>query len=224
MFYILRKILKWSFYLLIPIGIISTICYFWIENANTDKLFDEVGNVPACETAIVLGTSKSIGKGTENLYFKYRIDAAAKLYQANKVRKFILSGDNRVNDYNEPKDMKKALLKRGIPDSCLVLDHAGLRTFDSMVRSKEIFGQDSIIVVSQQFHNARALFIANKIGLKAYGFNAQKVTTQKAWKVMLREFFSRTKCVIDLYVLNAKPKHMGDKINISIDINTSLPE
>jgi SanA protein len=142
------------------------------------------------------------------------MDAAARLYEAKKVHKFILSGDNRVNDYNEPKDMKKALMKKGIPDSCIVLDYAGLRTFDSMVRCKEIFGQDSVVVVSQQFHNARSLFIANKIGLTAFGFNAKKVTTQKTVKMKFREFFSRIKCVLDIYVFNTKPKHLGEKIPV----------
>jgi SanA protein len=83
-----------------------------------------------------------------------------------------------------------------------------------MVRSKEIFGQDSIIIISQEFHNARALFIANKIGLTAFGFNAQKVTNQHSIKIKIRELFSRTKCILDLYLLNTKPKHLGKKIKI----------
>ena len=133
---------------------------------------------------------------------------------AKKVNYLILSGDNRVDEYNEPKDMHDALVKLGVADSCLILDYAGLRTFDSMVRSKEVFGQDSIIVVSQEFHSARAVFIANKIGLTAYGFNAQKVTTQQTLKIKIRELFSRTKCILDLYLLNTKPKHLGEKIKI----------
>jgi SanA protein len=214
MLFLLRKIISWSFFLAFLTAIAGTVCYFWIEYANVARVFDEVENVPKCRTAIVLGTAKSIGPGKDNLYFKYRMEAAAKLFNSGKVNRFILSGDNRVDDYNEPKDMKKALIKLGIPDSCLIMDYAGLRTFDSMVRCKEVFGQDSVIVVSQQFHNARALFIANEIGLTAFAFNAQKVTTQKTVRIKTREFFSRIKCVFDLYVLNTKPKHLGDKIDI----------
>ncbi|MCE3229766.1 MAG: putative rane protein [Bacteroidetes bacterium] len=214
MFTILRKIFKWTFYLACVIALIGSICFFWVEKSAEKSLYDNSSQVPSCKTALVLGTSAHLANGTANLYFTYRIDAAVKLYEAKKVKKFILSGDNRVNDYNEPKDMKKALIKRGVPDSCLVLDYAGLRTFDSMVRCKEIFGQDSVIVVSQQFHNARSVFIANKIGLTAFGFNAQKVTTQKTFKMKFREFFSRIKCVLDLYVFNTKPRHLGDKISI----------
>jgi SanA protein len=192
----------------------GSICFLWIENSNSENLFDDVSKVPPCRAAIVLGTSAHLGNGTNNLYFTYRIDAAVKLYEAQKIKKFILSGDNRVNDYNEPRDMKKALVERGVPDTCIVLDYAGLRTFDSMVRCKEVFGQDSIIVVSQQFHNVRALFIAKKIGLTAFGFNAKKVTTQKTVKMKFREFFSRIKCVLDLYIFKTKPKHLGEKIPV----------
>lgn len=214
MLFILRKILKWLVYLAVLTLLFGTICYAWIEYANRERLYDDVTALPSCRTALVLGTSAHLGNGINNLYFTYRMDAAAKLYEAGKVKKLILSGDNRVNDYNEPKDMKKALLQRGVPDSCIVLDYAGLRTFDSMVRCKEVFGQDSVIVVSQQFHNARSLFIAHKIGLTAFGYNAKKVTTQKTVKMKFREFFSRIKCVLDLYVFNTKPKHLGEKIPV----------
>ena len=209
-----RKLLKWIIYGSIPVLIVGSICFYWIEKSNQIFLFNDVSQIPNCKTAIVLGTSHYLNNGTQNLYFSYRINAAVKLFEAKKIKRFILSGDNRVNDYNEPKEMKKALIQFGVPDSCIVLDYAGLRTFDSMVRCKEIFGQDSTIVISQQFHNARALFIAHKIGLTAFGFNAQEVNTQQSYKIKCREFFSRIKCVLDLYVLNTKPKHLGDKILI----------
>lgn len=214
MIFLFRKILKWSIYLAVTGLTAGVIFFYWIEYANKKKLYDDVSAIPACYAGLVLGTSAHLAGGSDNLYFTYRIDAAVKLFEAGKVKKLILSGDNRVNDYNEPKDMKKALIKRGIPDSCLVLDYAGLRTFDSMVRCKKVFGQDSVIVISQQFHNARALFIADKTGLTAFGFNAKKVTTQKAVKMKFREFLSRIKCVLDLYVFNTRPKHLGDKIFI----------
>lgn len=189
-------------------------CFFWIERSTRTALFNDAAALPACKTALVLGTSQYLKNGSSNLYFTYRIDAAEKLFKSGKVRFLILSGDNRVNDYNEPKRMQKALMQRGVPDSCLVLDYAGLRTFDSMVRCREVFGQDSVIVVSQQFHNARACFIAERIGLTCFGYNAQQVTTQQQLKIRIREFFSRIKCVLDLYILNTQPKHLGQKITI----------
>jgi len=190
------------------------LCFYHIEKFSNPFLYNDASHLPPCRAALVLGTSPRLSSGTDNLYFTYRMNAAEELYRAGKVRTLILSGDNHVKDYNEPQNMKKALLRRGIPDSCLILDYAGLRTFDSMVRCREIFGQDSIIVVSQEFHNARAVFIGRKTGMVAYGFNAQKVTTQKALKMKAREFFSRIKCVLDQYVLNTRPKHLGESIRI----------
>jgi len=191
------------------------ICFRVIEKQANEFLFNSYYSIPNCKTGIVLGTSKRLANGTENLYFSYRMDAAEKLFKAGKVKHLILSGDNRANHYNEPRDMYRELIRRGIPDSCLVADYAGLRTFDSMVRCREVFGQDSVIVISQQFHNARAVFIGRKIGLVCYGFNARKVTTQSETKIMIREFFSRIKCLMDFYLLNTKPRHLGEKIRIS---------
>lgn len=210
----MKRIFKISFYALILFLVFGFACFFWIELSPREFLFDDTAPIPACKTALVLGTSQYLKSGSKNPYFTYRIDAAERLFRAGKVRFLILSGDNRVNDYNEPKSMQQALIRRGIPDSCLVLDYAGLRTFDSMVRCREIFGQDSVIVVSQQFHNSRAAFISQRIGLTCFGYNARKVTMQQHLKITVREFFSRIKCVLDLYVLNTKPRHLGEKIKI----------
>lgn len=210
----LRKPLKFFLLFCAAFILAGIFCFRHIEKFSTAFLSDKPEQLPACKTAIVLGTSRYLSSGIENLYFTYRINAAEQLYRSKKARVFILSGDNSKNNYNEPQDMKNALMARGIPDSCLVPDYAGLRTFDSMVRCREIFGQDSVIVVSQQFHNVRAVFISRKTGLIAFGLNAQEVTTQKAIKIKIREFFSRIKCVLDIYVLNPEPKYLGDKIKI----------
>lgn len=214
MIFLFRKTFKILFYSTIILVLILSICHMTIAWSTEKQLYTSVDSIPKTKVGIVLGTSRKLANGTKNLYFSYRIAAAKKLFEAGKVNYLILSGDNRVNNYNEPKDMQEALIEEGIPDSCLVLDYAGLRTFDSMVRCKEIFGQDSIIVISQEFHNARAVFIANKIGLTAFGFNAQKVINQKTTYIKIREFFSRTKCILDLYLLGTKPKHLGKKIKI----------
>jgi SanA protein len=210
----LKALLKYGAYAGGLVLLVGFACFLWIERSAQPVLFDELASLPSCKTALVLGTSPHLKDGSKNPYFTYRMDAAEKLFRAGKVRFLILSGDNRVNDYNEPKSMQQALIRRGLPDSCLVLDHAGLRTFDSMVRCHEIFGQDSVIVVSQQFHNTRAAFISRHIGLICFGYNAQKVNLQHQWKISVREFFSRIKCVLDLYVLNTQPRHLGKKIKI----------
>jgi len=208
------KLFKICFYCFCSFLVFGFICNYLVQLTTKKQLTNDVQKIRHCKVALVLGTSRYLSNGNKNLYFTYRINAAVELFKAKKTDYLLLSGDNRKNEYNEPKDMHDALIENGIPDSCLVLDYAGLRTFDSMVRCKDVFGQDTIIVISQQFHTERAVFIANKIGLIAYGFNAQKVTSQKAIKIKIREFFSRIKCVLDIYILNTKPKHLGQKIKI----------
>ena len=123
-------------------------------------------------------------------------------------------GDNSKDYYNEPKVMRKALMDMGVPDSVIVLDYAGLRTFDSMIRAKEIFGLDTVMVVSQRFHNERAVFIGRENGIIAYGYNASNVIYQNQMKVKVREFFAKVKCFLDVYILATKPKHLGEKIKV----------
>lgn len=211
----IRRLFKITIYLCLLIILAGLFCFYSIRNESEDFITHDVSKVVPCKTGLVLGTSRLLANGTENLYFSYRIDAAEKLFKSGKVKYLILSGDNRVNDYNEPKEMKKQLIKKGVPDSCIILDYAGLRTFDSMIRCKQIFGQDSVVVVSQEFHNQRAVYIAKHIGLTAFGYNAQEVTSQSALKIKFREFFSRIKCMLDLYILNTQPKHLGEKTKIA---------
>jgi len=207
----LFKLLALVSFLIFAFGFL---CFYIIQTSSEQFLYDGIAQIKPCKTGIVLGTARKMANGTENLYFTYRINAAEELFKAGKVKFLILSGDNRVNSYNEPFEMREELLKKGIPDSCLIPDCAGLRTFDRMVRCHEIFGQDSVIVISQEFHNARAIYIAKHIGLIAVGYNAKKVTTQNAIKIKFREFFSRIKCILDLYVLDTKPQHLGEKIKV----------
>ena len=107
--------------------------------------------------------------------------------------------------------MKKELISAGVPDSVIFLDYAGFRTYDSMIRAKEVFGQTKFIVVSQQFHNERAIFIARQYGIEAYGYNAEDVSAYSGFKTKVRELFARVKVFIDVYT-NKKPKFLGEKV------------
>jgi SanA protein len=109
--------------------------------------------------------------------------------------------------------MKEELIKQGIPDSVVFLDYAGFRTFDSVIRAKEIFGQDSIIIISQQFHNERAIYIARKNNISAWGYNAKNVNSYKGFMTKIREYFARDKVFIDL-LFGTKPKFLGQKITL----------
>ncbi|MDQ3534644.1 MAG: YdcF family protein [Bacteroidota bacterium] len=170
----------------------------WVLYITHKHIFFDCKEIPANEYALVLGTSKRMVGGNPNPYFYYRMEAAAELYKYDKVKKFILSGDNRTKYYNEPNDMKIALMELGIPDSVITLDIAGLRTFDSVLRSKEIYGLDKVTIVTQGFHSSRAVFIGQYFDIEASAFVAKNRPLNKSFKLMIREYFARTKAVIDI--------------------------
>jgi len=200
----------------ILLGLSLMICYFWIEIQTQGRVYapSELATLPAKKVALLLGTVKRLRNGRINRYFRYRIEAVVQLYKAGKIKHIIASGDNRTKYYNEPIEMQKSLLAQGIPREAITLDYAGFRTLDSVVRCKEIFSQDDIIVVSQAFHNKRALFISDFYGIKAIGFNARGVAWHEDLKTPLREWLARLKAVLDLYVLGTQPKFLGDKVEI----------
>lgn len=184
-----------------------------IDRYSKGKLYDTVSDVPHYHTALVLGTSPIGRKGGPNRYFLYRIDATVKLYEAGKIDRILVSGDNHKRGYNEPEEMRKALVDQGIPEEVIFLDYAGFRTFDSVVRAKEVFGQSKFIVVSQKFHNGRAVFIARKKGIKAAGFNAADVRASYGFITHAREWGARCKVFIDL-LFGKKPHFLGEPVDI----------
>jgi len=184
-----------------------------ISSVSEPFVSDNINNITPVKVGLLLGTSKSIKSGRRNDFFYNRIDATVELFKSNKIKYVIVSGDNGTNYYNEPQDMKDALVASGIPDSVIVLDYAGFRTFDSVLRAKEIFGQDSIIIISQKFHNERAVFIARKNFIVAFGYNAREVESFGGFRTKLREIFARDKVFFD-FAFGVKPKFLGEKIKI----------
>ncbi len=162
---------------------------------------------------LLLGTSKYKDKGRQiiNDYYQNRIDAAVALYMAGKVDYIIVSGDNSTVYYNEPQLMRDDLIAKGVPANRIVLDNAGFRTLDSILRCRDIFGQTSFTIISQAFHNKRALYIANHKDLTAVAFNAEDGVDY--WTVNLREKFARIKMLCDL-ATDRKAKVYGEKVEI----------
>lgn len=181
---------------------------------NKRLCYDDITELPENKTGLLLGTSKYMKDGSPNLFYKYRINAAVQLYKSGKIKYIIASGDNRKANYNEPKRMKADLIKEGVPENRIFADYAGFRTFDSVVRSKEVFGQNKITIISQRFHNLRAVFIAKHFGIDAVAYNAESVRNIDGVKIRFRELFARIKALLDIYVLNTKPKYLGEKIYI----------
>ncbi|MCF6183872.1 MAG: YdcF family protein [Bacteroidales bacterium] len=204
--------------IIISISILSVLFIFIIsENifkSNKRLCYSDIEKIPYNKVGLLLGTSKYLKGGKQNLFYKNRIDAAAKLYYSGKIKYIIASGDNRRKNYNEPKIMKHDLMKKGIPANKIFADYAGFRTFDSVVRSKEVFGQNSITIISQRFHNLRAVFIAKHFGINAVAYNAKEVKGMNGTKTRFRELFARIKALLDIYILNTKPKFLGEKIHL----------
>jgi len=189
------------------------VCNMVIESSAKHKTFSSLDNIPKNRVGLVLGTSRKLVSGHANPYYTNRINATAALYTANKIDFVLVSGDNGSIYYNEPTTMKKDLISKGIPEDRIFLDYAGFRTLDSMVRANVVFGLDSVTVISQKFHNERAIYLANQKGLRAIGFNAKEIKGQQGFKVKFREYFARVKVFIDL-LLNTEPKFYGNKIEI----------
>jgi SanA protein len=195
-----------TFFLVLVLG-----SNLWIVYSTKDELFTEQNQLPDHGVALVLGTSHRTSSGGPNPFFEKRIETAASLYHAGKIDRFLLSGDNSTLYYNEPVTMQKALIKLGVPASAITLDYAGLRTLDSIVRCKEIFGQNRITIITQPFHSYRALFISQYYDMDAVAVVADEPGFEYSFKVRLREYLARTKAVLDLYVLKTAPRHMGQK-------------
>lgn len=208
----LRRFLWFTFALCLIAVALPAACYFWISYSSRPYLYDDPAQLPARDVALVLGTSKYVSGGRINLFYRSRIDAAAKLYHAGKVRYFIVSGDNRSHDYNEPATMRADLIKAGIPAAHIQPDYAGLRTLDSVLRAREIFGQNDYLIISQPFHNARAVFLARHHGQHPIAFNADDpVSTRNSMKTRVREIGARVKAVWDL-LSDKRARHYGDPI------------
>ena len=206
-----KSLALWLFFLLFPIILFIIIANIWIIEASSAKNFIYISEMPVNDVGLLLGTSKYNKNGRSNKFFLNRIEAAADLYHAGKIKHIIVSGDNSDLSYNEPRDMRRALLKKGVPESAITLDFAGFRTLDSVIRSRKIFGQNKITIISQKFHNQRALFIADYYDIDAVGFCATDPPNTSYYPIFMREFFARFKAVLDLYVLKQSPKFLGKK-------------
>ena len=185
----------------------------YVSSATRNKLYSSIKKIPYNRVGLLLGTIKTLANGRTNLYYIYRIHAASKLYHSHKIDYILVSGDNSKKTYDEPTTIKKDLIAKGIPESRIYLDYAGFRTLDSVVRAQKVFGQSKFTVISQPFHNERAVFLARRNNIQAIGFNAKDVTVFYGLKTKTRESFARVKMFLDI-LFGTKPKFLGKKIII----------
>ncbi len=210
---LLKKILIITLSLVFGILFLIAGCDMWVEWSTRNNLYDSTDGIHHHDVGLILGTAKRLTNGQPNLYYQYRIDAAAELYHAGKISYILVSGDNGSIYYDEPTTIKKDLIAKGIPSERIYLDYAGFRTLDSVIRAKEIFGQTSLTIISQPFHNQRAIFIARRKGISAVGFNAKDVGAKYGAKIWVRERLARVKMMSDL-IFGVGPRFLGEKIKI----------
>lgn len=208
-----RKITYGLLLLLLIITGLVWYCNYKIAASAVNRLYSDHSLLPYNRTGLLLGTGKYHIDSSINLFYQFRIDAAVSLMRAGKIRYVVISGDNSREDYDEPSMMRADLIKNGIDSSRIFLDYAGFRTFDSIVRAKEVFGQTELTVISQRFHNQRAIYIAGKEGVSAIGFNARDVSGSNGFKVIVREKLARVKVFVD-YLFGIEPLFLGPKITI----------
>jgi SanA protein len=209
----MKRILRVLLILLCAVVLLIVVCDLRVRNFARGRLSDDVRTLPHEHAALLLGTSSRLQGGSPNPYFEYRMDAAAELFRAGKVDCILVSGDNHHASYNEPMAMRKALLDRNIPDSLIFLDYAGFRTLDSVIRACEVFGQTSYIVVSQRFHNERAVYLAVRHGIDAVGYNARDVRAPGARRVRAREWLARVSACWDV-LIGRGPHFLGDPVEM----------
>ena len=197
----MMKTIKRIFWVLVTIMVVGLAvvagCELAVCSASKGRVYSDVDEIPHRGVGLLLGTSPKGRRGGVNIFYNHRIDAAVELYEAGKVDRFIISGAKKGPDYDEPQAMREALVVRGVPDSILVLDGEGFHTIESIVRAKEVFGVDTLTIISQEFHNRRSLYMAKRNDMDAVAYNAANTTILR-WRIImfLRERASRVKAVL----------------------------
>jgi SanA protein len=166
------------------------------------KVFNRIEEVAPAEYGLLLGTTPQARIGGNNYFFTYRIDATEALYKAGKVTKVLISGDeNSLGGIDETQCMKDTLVARGVPADAIVLDCKGFSTIESVVRARQVYGCDAVTIISQQFHNERAVYLAEQLRLDystLQAYNAQSPRSKWAQITYCREYLARVKMFIDI--------------------------
>jgi SanA protein len=209
-------ITKWM-YRIIIVGFAGLAIIAWMDWRVAYKtsayLYQDIETIPAKKIGLVLGTSRT-GRGSNlNPFYKHRIAAAVALYNAGKIRYVLVSGDNSTKNYDEPTSMKLDLVANGVPDSVIFLDYAGFSTMASIIRCKKVFNETDITIISQQFHNERAIYLALANNMTAVGYNANDVRGKYGWRTRIREYLARVKVHLDIW-FSKEPYFLGDEITI----------
>lgn len=196
--------LSWLTLTMLNVCLLLTLaCNLIIVNNAEGKLFTNVDSVPPVEYGLLLGTTPQTNIGRRlNKFFTFRIDAAEQLYKAGKIKKILISGDeNSLDGVNEVECMKDSLVTRGVDVADIVLDGKGYRTLDAVWRAVRVYDIHTFVVISQKFHNERAIYLAEHLGLETHditGYNAEDSKSTTAIVTFVREWFARDKVFYDI--------------------------
>lgn len=194
-------------------GLFFCLLNYLVVNKYQAKIFTEVTEVPARLVALVLGAGLR-KDGSPSTVLEDRVRTAVDLYQAGKVEKILMSGDNGSIYYDEVTVMKKMAVEMGVPKEAVALDYAGFRTYDSCYRAHDVFELNNIILITQDFHLPRALYLCNKLGVAAIGVPADRhvYVKQNLWQV--REAIARFFAFFEVNIFRHQPKFLGPKESI----------
>ena len=207
------RILRLGLKIIIIFAVSIPIMYLSVSIYSKKYIYNSIEEIPYNDVALVLGTTKYLHNGKVNMYFKFRMDAAYELYKSGKIKFILVSGDNRHRFYNEPRQMRLELIRLGVDKKHIFLDFAGFRTRDSIIRANKVFSLTNFTIVSQPFHNERAILIARQKNIKAIGYNARNVRKLYRIRQFPREIGARVLMIFDI-IFNKPPKFYGDNIII----------
>lgn len=184
----------------------------WMSWKTAPYIYENLKSLPHRQVGVVLGTAKYYRGGGINQYYLYRMQGALNAYNSGKVNYLLLSGDNALHSYNEPMTMRKDLIAAGVDPADIVLDYAGFRTLDSIVRTRKVFDTNDFIIITQRFHCERALFIALHMGIQAQCYAVP--SPKNMLNIRVREVGARLGALADLYVMKREPHFLGPLIPI----------
>lgn len=184
----------------------------WMSWKTAPFIYENLKSLPHRQVGVVLGTAKYYRGGGINQYYLYRMQGALNAYNSGKVNYLLLSGDNALHSYNEPMTMRKDLIAAGVDPADIVLDYAGFRTLDSIVRTRKVFDTNDFIIITQRFHCERALFIALHMGIQAQCYAVP--SPKNMLNIRVREVGARLGALADLYVMKREPHFLGPLIPI----------
>ncbi|SDL03382.1 protein SanA, affects membrane permeability for vancomycin [Nonomuraea jiangxiensis] len=212
-----RKTLRRAYQGLVALSVLALVPMTWAWLGSTDHraIAGTAGwldRVPRTQAALVLGAGLYDGRHPSPM-LAARLDLAAELYRAGKVRALLLSGDNSRKDYDEPTAMRDYLRGKGVPDAVMVLDYAGFDTWDSCVRARRVFGAERVTVVTQEFHLPRAVTLCRTAGLEAFGVGEDSAVRFAAatYVYAAREFAANAKALADALILRSDPVFPGPR-------------